>query len=241
MPAEEGTGAKNLGKMLAEMMKAPEMKNVLKQQQLAQIDMMYGGLFNRLHLNDGEKQDLKKMIGERLQKEGELGFRLLEDGLSAEDKKEALKAFTDSKNASDLQIKTFLNSEQDYQLYQSWEESKPERMALNLGRESFVSAGAPLTPEQEDQLVKAMTTARIRRSDIPDFSKVENFGSLGADEKAFAKITAAFDSQAQEVFAAAASFLNPKQLEALKNMQEHQREMQAAGLKIGATMFNQKK
>jgi len=240
--APQGGGeAKNLGKMLAEMMNDPEMKGMMKQQQAAQIDMLYGGLYNRLHLNDADKQELKKMIAERVQGETELSLRLMEAGMPEDQKKTVFKALTDAKDASDLKIKSFLNNEQDYQMFQSWEGSKAERMALTLGHAAFSAVGEPLTTLQEDQLVNSMTSARTRRTDVPDLSNVQSLASLSGDEKEMARVTAAFNTQAQEVYAAAASFLTPKQLEALKTMQEQQQAMQAAGLKMGASMFNKKK
>ena len=50
-------------------------------------------------------------------------------------------------------------------------------------------------------------------------------------------VLSSFDVQAQEVYAAASSFLTPKQLDALKSMQAQQKTMQEAGVKMGAAMF----
>ncbi len=239
--AQGGGEAGNLGRMLAEMMNNPEMKGMMKQQQEAQIDVLYGGLYNRLHLNDADKQELKKMIAERMQGETELGLRLMDAGLSEDQKKTVFKALSDAKDASDRKIKAFLNNEQDYQMFQSWEGSKAERMALTLGHAAFSAVGEPLTTQQEDQLVNSMASARTRRTDVPDLSNVKGLASMSGDEKEMARVAAAFSAQAQEVYAAAASFLTPKQLEALKTMQEQQQAMQAASLKMGASIFNKKK
>ena len=240
-PAPGAGGDKKLGKLLAEMMNAPEMKDMMKQQQVAQIDMMYGGLYTRLHLNEADKQELKKLIGERVQQETEHSLRLMEEDLPEDQRKTLYKALADSKNSSDLRIKSFLNNEQDYQMFQSWESSKPERMALTLGHAAFSAVGEPLTTQQEEQLVNSMMDARIRRTDLPDLSNVQSLASLTGDEKEIARITAAFNAQAQEVYTAASAFLSAKQLDALKSMQEQQQSMQAAGLKMGASMFNKKK
>ena len=181
------------------------------------------------------------MIAERVQGETELSLRLMEAGMPEEQKKTVFKALADAKDASDLKIKSFLNNEQDYQMFQSWEGSKAERMALTMGHAAFSAVGEPLTTQQEDQLVNSMTSARTRRTDVPDLSNVKSLASMTGDEKELARVTAAFNTQAQEVYAAAASFLSPKQLEALKTMQDQQQAMQAAGLKMGASMFNKKK
>jgi hypothetical protein len=181
------------------------------------------------------------MIADRVQAEQEYALRLLEKGLSEDQRKAALKAFKDAENANSLKIKTFLNHEQDYQTFQSWEESKADRMALSLGYAAFSAAGEPLTSTQEDQLVKAMTFARTRRTDVPDLTKAENLTALSADENAMAKMIAGLNAQAQEVAAAAAAFLTPKQLEALKTFQEQQRAMQATGIKMSASLYKPEK
>lgn len=241
-PTDSGAeGTNKLGKMLTDLMKAPEMKNVMKQQRETQIDMTYGGLISRLHLNTGEKQDLKQMLSERLQEQSDLGLRLIEEGLSEDQKKAALNSFKEAKAASDVKIKTFMNNEQDYQMFQAWEGSAADRMVLSLGHSAFSEVGEPLTSEQEDQLVKAMAFARTQRSDVPDLTKVENFAVWSGDEKAMAKMTVSLKLQAQQVAAAAASFLSPKQLEALKTFQEQQQTMELAGLKMSASMFKKQK
>jgi hypothetical protein len=51
------------------------------------------------------------------------------------------------------------------------------------------------------------------------------------------KFMASYDRQAQRVLADSAKFLSPKQLEALKNMQQQMRSMQEAGLKMSGMMF----
>ena len=53
-------------KTLAEVFKKPEMKDVVVQQNLAQLDMIYGKLYDRLQLDNSEKQDLKSLLSERM-------------------------------------------------------------------------------------------------------------------------------------------------------------------------------
>ena len=227
--------------VVAEMMKNPEMKEVIKQQQLAQLDMLYGGLFKRFSLNEAEKEDFKKLLAERVQAESDFAMRAMGGEIPQKDMLEAQKALTEAKNASDLKIKTFLNNEQDYLAYQTWEQAKPERMVLSMGQSAFASAGEPLTGAQEDQLVNAMMSARTRRTDIPDLTKAENVSPENLSSTALEKILASYDVQAQEVAATAASFLSPKQLEALKTMQQQQKAMQEMGLKMSGAMFGGKK
>lgn len=228
-------------KMMADLMKNPEMREVFKQQQVAQVEMFYGGLFKRFHLNDGEREDLKKLIAARIQADSEFALQAMGGDAPSKDRETALKALKAARDESDLKIKTFLNNEQDYLAYQNWEESKPERMAMSMGQSFFAGSGEPLTSTQEDQLVNAMMAARTRRTNIPDLTKLENLSPENMRPEAIEKILAANDLQAQEVAAVAASFLSPKQLAALKTMQQQQKTMQEMGLKMTGAMFGGKK
>lgn len=224
-------------RMLAEVLRTPEMKELVKQQNLAQLDMFYGGLFKKFQLTGAELEDFKKLLAERVQAEGEFSLQAMGGVSSSRDARAAQKALKDARDANDAKIRTFLNNEEDYLAYQSWEQSRPERMLLALGLSTFSGQGEPLSSAQEDQLVSAMLGARMRRSDVPDLTKPENLSPENLSVDSIARILGSYDAQAQEVVAAASVFLSPRQLEALKVMQQQQKTMQEAGLKMGAAMF----
>lgn len=229
-------------KAMAQMMKSPEMREVMKQQHVAQMDMVYGGLFKRFSLNESEKEELKKMIAEKEMAESEFAFKAMGEDASPKDMQASAQALKNTKEAADLKIKAFLNNDQDFATYQNWEKTKPERIALSMGgRSAFAGAGEPLTSAQEDQLVNAMMAARTRRTEIPDLTKAENLSTENLSSQSIEKILASYDLQAREVAAAATAFLTPKQLEALKTMQQQQKALQEAGLRMSATMFGGKK
>ena len=224
-------------KAMAEMMKSPAMREMIKQQQLAQLDLQYGTLFNRFQLNDEEKANFKQLISERMQAEMDMGLKFMEGNTAKPERDAAVKALSDSKAASDAKIKTFLNNDEDYKTFQDWEDSKPERMQLAMGAANFATAGEPLSPQQEDQLVAAMKQARTSVKDLPDMSKPQNADPMNFTPAMTERLMASYDQQAQQVLGAAAGFLTPKQLEALKALQQQQRAMQEAGLKMSSMMF----
>lgn len=224
-------------KAMAEMMKNPAMREMIKQQQIAQLDLQYGNLFKRFQLSDEEKANFKQLIAERMQAEMDMGLDFMEGGKSKPERDAALKTMTDAKAASDAKIKTFLNSDEDYKTFQDWEDSKPERMQLSMGAANFASAGEPLSSQQEDQLVAAMKQARTSVKDLPDMTKPQNADPLNFTPVMTERLMASFDKQAQQVLATAAGFLTPRQIEALKALQQQQRAMQEAGLKMSSMMF----
>lgn len=235
-PAVQGSltvkGGGGVMKSMGEMMKDPAFKEMAKSQQVAMLDMEYGKLFERFKLSDGEKQDLKNLLAERKSKELDFGLAMMA-GEKDEKKIEAgAKALEASKAEIDGKIRTFLNNEEDFQKYKSWEETKGERIQLSMSGAAFSNVGEPLTSEQEDRLVTAMHAARTQVKDLPDLQKPENFKPENMTPEMVERMMKSYDSQASQVAQQAADFLSPKQIEALKTMQKTQKTMQEMGLKM---------
>ena len=227
-------------KSMAEMMKTPGMKDAVVQQNLAQFDMVYGKLCDRLQLDGADKQDFKNLLTERMRAELELTFTMMGGDLSPQQSAAAVDALGKAKTASDQKIRAFLNNETDYQVFEKWERSKGDRMILNMGISAFESAGEPLTSAQQDQLVSAMFEARTQSRSVPDMSKPENLTAANLGPQMSQRILADYDAQAAQVAADASAYLSPAQVEALKALQKQQRALQEMGLKMGASMVGGK-
>ena len=227
-------------KTLAEVFKKPEMKDVVVQQNLAQLDMIYGKLYDRLQLDNSEKQDLKNLLSERMRAELEVSMFMMSGDVSPQKAVASGQEILKANAESDQKIRAFLNNETDYQTFQKWEQSKPERMILSMGAAVFAGTGEPLSIAQEDQLVSAMFAARTQVSSVPDMTKPENFTPGNLSPQSSERILANSDAQAAQVAAGAAVYLSPTQMEALKVFQKQQRAMQEMGLKMSAAMMGGK-
>jgi hypothetical protein len=227
-------------KTLAEVFKKPEMKDVVVQQNLAQLDMIYGKLYERLQLDNSEKQDLKSLLSERMRAELEVSMLMMSGDVSPQKAVASGQEILKANAESDQKIRAFLNNETDYQTFQKWEQSKPERMILSMGAAVFAGTGEPLSIAQEDQLVSAMFAARTQVSSVPDMTKPENFTPGNLSPQSSERILANSDAQAAQVAAGAAVYLSPTQMEALKVFQKQQRAMQEMGLKMSAAMMGGK-
>jgi hypothetical protein len=227
-------------KTLAEVFKKPEMKDVVVQQNLAQLDMIYGKLYDRLQLDNSEKQDLKNLLSERMRAELEVSMFMMSGDVSPQKAVASGQEILKANAESDQKIRAFLNNETDYQTFQKWEQSKPERMILSMGAAVFAGTGEPLSIAQEDQLVSAMFAARTQVSSVPDMTKPENFTPGNLSPQSSERILANSDAQAAQVAAGAAVYLSPTQMEALKVFQKQQRAMQEMGLKMSAAMIGGK-
>ena len=227
-------------KTMADMLKTPGMKDAIVQQNLAQLDMIYGKLYDRLNLDGREKQDFKDLLSDRMRAEVDLSMQMMSGDASGEKSASAGQAILKARTESDQRIRTFLNNEADYQTFQKWEETKPERMILGMAATTFAETGEPLTVAQEDQLVSAMHAARTQVRSVPDMSKPENFTPGNLSPQMTERVLASFDAQAAQVAAGAAVYLSPTQQEALKAFQKQQRAMQEMGLKMSAAMVGGK-
>ena len=234
-PAPANAPGPNLRKML----EMPGMKEMIKAQNLAQIEMLYGRLFDRFELNSEEKENFKQLLAARLGAQTELGLKLTDASLTQEQRKQLTSEFQASKARSDEQIRTFLNFDDDYQTFQHWEDTQPERMGFEMmgGRGHFDSAGEPLAADQEAQLIDIMAQVRKEPSQLPDLSQPQNFtpGSITAEQIVLQMEK--YDRDAAVVAQRAAAILSPTQLQALKKFQDQMRTMSEMGLKMSQTML----
>ena len=80
----------DLGTAIARMMKNPEMKKFIREQQMVQIDLMYGDLFDELGLSTNEADTFKKLILDKMMSGMDQAFSILE-GKADKDKFKGIK------------------------------------------------------------------------------------------------------------------------------------------------------
>jgi len=233
-----GVPGKSGAQAFREMMKAPGMKEMMKQQNLAQMDMLYGRLFESFQLSPEEKENFKQLLAARTSAQTEMGLKLMDENLAPEQKKQITADYETAKKASDDAIRTFLGDEGDYKTFQHWEDTQPERAQLEVmgGRSHFATAGEPLTPEQK--LVDVMAAVRKAPGNLPDLSKPENFWSGLLTDEMVQKQLGKYDHDAQTVAQNAAGFLSATQIQALGKMQAQMRTMTEASLKMSRAMLD---
>lgn len=237
-PVMGAAGGRPMKDTMTEMMKNPAMREMAKQQQIAMIDLQYGGLFSQFQLDETEKANFKQLLAERVGFESDLAMKMMDDKLTPQQRQAMIQEVKAAKTQNDDKVRTFLNSEQDYQAFQQWEDTKNERMQLSMGQSAFSGAGEPLTAQQEQQLVNAMYEVRKQPSTVPDLNKIENFDPRHLDAAGLERQLAKLDANARQVYERASAFLSPNQLKALKTMQDQQRSMAEYGLKMSASMMN---
>jgi len=144
------------GEMMGKMSKDPALRDAMKAQTRGQVDYLYRDLMDMLELPPDKRDSLTKLLVERTSAGAELGMSLMSGKkLSPEEMKAQSEAILKQTQESDKQLKELLG-EADYQKFDRFEKSQPERMQLNTLTSQMKEAGLPLTPESEDQLMDAM-------------------------------------------------------------------------------------
>lgn len=219
---------------MREMLKNPAMRDLLSQQQAVQIEIGYARLFEHLQLNDEEKANFKMLLTERAKIEADLGLKLLDAGLTPQQRQQFLADAEKNKTAFDETIRKFLNDDKDWNSFQSYEAVRPERTQYEtMGRSAFNASGEPLSVQQEDQLIQLL--AQVRQSPPPEqaalLKSMTNPSQMNeANLQTFLEYQRAANTRAQQQ---AAAFLSPVQLRAFQNYQNQMLEMTTSGWRMG--------
>ncbi len=210
-------------------------RQMMRKQQEPQIDMIYGKLYQKLSLNDQERDNFKQLLGDRLQAQAEASVKLMNPSLTQAERNAVTSQAAVARQESDATIHKFLNNEADYKAYQNWEDTQQDRVPLEMGSSNF--ANAPLSDEQYDQLVATMARIRKAPSGVSDLNDPRNITPESLNPDGIAKQLKVADANNAQVLKEAASFLNPQQLEALNKTQEQMRVMMEASMKMYGQMF----
>jgi hypothetical protein len=219
--ASLATGTPTGPAALRQVLKDPTMRELLSKQQAMQIETSYAGLIEYLNLNDQEKAHFKNLLTQRAQMEADLALRLLDGKVTAAERQTIVAEVEKGRTAYNETIRKFLNNENDWNAFQSWENTKPERTHYEtIGRTLFNSTGDPLNQQQEQQLIQAMSQSRQSPTtqQMELMRKIQNPSELNESN-----IKAMLDYQRaanEQTLQKAASFLNENQLKALKSYQE---------------------
>ena len=239
---KSGAFGKNMGDMLGKMMKDPAMREMMRGQQKAAVNMMYSGLFKDLNLSAEEKEKFSGILTESQMKNIEKAQGLFggsKDGASDNTEKvleDSQKLAADLKQQTDAEIKVMLGEERFAQ-YEEYQKNVGERMQLTQLKSQLEAASLPLQDQQSAQLLQVMKEEKaavppIIPTDNNSFPKKEVFTPENLDKQ-----IKWMDDYNRRVLGRAGQILNPEQLKQYKDFQDQQASMQKLGLKMAAEMF----
>jgi len=223
---------------LAQMLKNPGMKEMIRAQQKGQHEMLYGSLFKCLQLPADAMDKFKELLLDRQMALVDSSMDLMSGMATAEEKKAAGEKIKELTAAYDAQVKELLGDE-NYGIYKAYEETQAERMQVSLFKGSLSTADQ-LSDEQEDSLIRAMHEARSGFTfSVPDVNNQHAADPSQFTPEGIEKILADSARLQEQYVAKAAEVLTPAQLEQFKANQKQQQAMQEMGMRMATKMFGQ--
>ncbi len=227
---------------LREMMNAPGMREAMERQQALQIDIAYARLFDQLQLSPQEREHFKKLLVERQKTQTELSLKLMDDTLTSAQRQEIGEQIDRQRTAFDDTIRQFLNHDDDWQSFQHWEKTLPERSQYEmLGKGLFASSAEPLSAQQEQQLIDLMAEVRARPGSGGNLAGKTNLDPSLLTDDLVKRQLQQIEVNGRIVAERAAEFLTPAQLQTLKTYQEQTASMTKTGIEMSKMLFPQKK
>jgi len=236
----------NSANPFAALFKDPKMRAMIKAQQQAvlgpMIEKQYTALFQQLNLTPEQAATLKDLLQKKMSVSTDIGMSMLDNSLDASQRADLTRQIKSQTDDYNDQIQQLLGAD-DYQTFQDYEKTAPDRMMVSQFNDQLGSSAA-LSSDQQQQLIQAMqdTSANFKwTTDLNNPNNVANgdFASMFTPDKIdqFAQQKEQFD---QQILTKAQQILTPDQINQLQQFQTSQRNLQIAGMKMAANMFGQK-
>ena len=227
---------------LREMLKNPAMRAMMEQQQAMQVEASYARLMDQLQLTDEEKAHFNKLLVDKQKVETDLGMKILDPNLSPDQRKQIVAQAEKNKKTYDDAIKTFLNNDSDWNNFQAYEDTKPERTSFDaMGRTLFASSSEPLTQQQEQILMNTMT--QVRKSPTPEQAALSKSlqDPSQINDININRLLEMMRQNNQRILEQSANTMTPGQLRTLEQYLAQNLKNTETGLKMGSIITGNQK
>ncbi len=239
-PPPAPKGMKGFGKALGQMMKDPEMKRMIREQQKVVLDMTYGGLFEELGLSEEEIDTFKDLLLDKQMSGMELGMSLMEGDIDELQRQEIGEKIKQEQEKVDSEIKEFLGHD-GFAIYEEYSKTIGERMMVDQFKRQPAISDNPLEAWQEDELIQAMVEERKTFQFTTDFEDPNNMNSGRFPKEQMDTYLREKEELDGRIFERAHAILTPEQLEAFKATQTQQLKLMEMGMRMATEMFGSEK
>ena len=171
---------------LADMMKTPEMQDMMRVQlENTLVNPVYGNLIKEFNLNDMDAEVFRNLLTEKVMVNYEAGMQML-NGIDKEKNKEINNTTKEQKESVDNMIKELIG-EENYKKDEEYQQTETERMVCSQFNNVLAIMGNNLTPEQNDDLVDIMYEERRCEANLPDYIKLESITPENLNEETIKK------------------------------------------------------
>lgn len=224
--------AANPANFISEMMKDPEMRKVIEEQQKMSINMMYSKLIEDLGLTPEQADQFKNLLVETQMAATSSGTALMDP--STTNRTEQIQALAETQKTQQQKIKDFLG-EENYQKYQDYNQTVGERLML-----SQFGQQARLEPNQMEDLLQIVAEEkRAAQAANPALGDPnENWAQYMENPQLMDELFAQQETVNSHVLERARGLLEPDQFQAYAAFQTNQLNMQRMGLKMAQKMMS---
>jgi hypothetical protein len=204
-----------------------------------QMLKMYAPVFEQLTLSSEQTAQLKDLILKKNAVNMDKGVALMNGKLDVAQRAAAIEEMKSAREGCDAEIRQLLG-ETDYPVFEQFEKSLPDRLIFGVFKTRLARSGAPLSEEQQDQLLQAVGEARAQHPWSTDLSRrIQNPADLapafsGENLAVFAREEEEFDRQFLDQ---AHNILTAEQLAAFGPFLAKQRQSKIAAMKMTSKMF----
>ena len=237
---ESASAMEGLGDYFDEMMKNPEMVEMMRQGQRTALDMIYGELFKDLRLSEEEMEAFKDLLVDKQMVNLEMGLPMMKGDLGEDEKKEMTEQIEEKQAEIDEEIKMLLG-EAVYEEFENYSKNLGDRMLLGQYKRGLKGAGIEALDErQEDELLAAMNEERERFEFSASFGDPDNFDVSRFTEENINTYLKEKEELVKRVLDRSKTILTEEQFEQYKASVESQFKMEKMQMEMAAKMFGSK-
>jgi hypothetical protein len=207
------------------------------------VEKGYGPLFDQLNLSPDQRARVKGSILDKTMAGVRLGLSLMNQKLDATQRAALVEQMKTETARQEAQLRKFLGDD-NFATFQKFERTIPDRMMLNMIFKRPAATAGELNTEQQEQLLEALTKARIQYPWTTELSRrnqpAGDYCSLFTEEilNSFAQEEEQF---ARQFLPQAQALLNPEQLAKFDKLQTRHRQSQISQYKTALKLFVPKK
>lgn len=230
-PSAANSGG-GMGNMFGAMLKDPEMRKAMEQQQRLALDMMYGSLVKKLGLPPEQEKQFKDILLEQQMENISQAGSLMDP--ASTNKTEIAQKLGEDRQQREERIKQLIG-EDKFEEYQQYNQTIGERMLLDQ-----FAKQVEMTPEQNEQVLSIMAeekkNAQVNQG-LQNFDSNKDWRQVLDSPEMAEKLFSLQEQANQRVLERAGTVLTPEQLQKLAPALQNQLEMQKAGMKMARQMF----
>jgi len=232
-PEKDGGGLRG---MLANMMKDPETRKFIRDQQRQMMDQLYGPLIKKMGLSAEEGEKFKDLLADNMMQGAEKATSLF----GGTNRAELIATMTAEQKKSEEVLKDFLGEDR-YNLYKDYQETAGERTQLTMFKQQNASSDYPVSDIQIEELLAFMQQEKqslaATGQQFPGNSQdPANFDAMLSPER-LDQFIQSQEALNQRVYERAKTVLSPQQLESFAKFQGNQLQMMRMGFSMARKLM----